>query len=647
VGLSKFALRRRSSRSRAPATPPPPSGPARQEIGRFLASLALYTRMLPYVRAECWLLLLTVLAMVGATVVTLGRPWPMQVIVDSVLGGEPTPAWIRPLAGDGDRRGLLGVAVALMAGALALGLLLNLAQDYASQLLGQRMVLKLRCDLYAKLQRLSLKFHDRSTVGDLIYRITEDAVALQHIVTYGFVPLVIQFITAGAVAATLSALDARLGLLGLAVVPLLILWTIWSSGRVRRRAHGLARADSTLYSTVSEVLGSIRAVKSFAMEDVEQHRFETRARASQREYVRIMALTTLGAGVTEGLAELGVIAVVFFGALVVLQGDLTVGALLVFVAYLHSLYGPITQLAGSAMVIQRSAASVERVVQILDEEDERGRSRGGRLARVSGRLRYDNVAFGYEAERAALQGVSLEIGPGERVAFVGRSGAGKTTLLSLLLRFYEPHAGRICLDGVDIQTLDVQWLRRQIALVLQEPIIFGSSLQENIAYGRPGATESDVMAASQAAGLHEWVATLPDGYATAVGERGVRLSGGQRQRLSIARAFLKDAPILVLDEPTSNLDASTERHIFESLDRLAQGRTTLVISHRLATAQRADRIVVLEAGRVVEQGTHRDLVAAGGAYAALWRDQAEGGALAGATAGARPGEWRHWSGAVE
>jgi ATP-binding cassette, subfamily B, bacterial len=594
------------------------------EISRFLASLALYRRMLPYVRTEWRLLSLTMLAMAGATLLTLGRPWPMQVIVDVVLGTVPIPEWIRPFSGNGDKQWLLGVAIALMAGALLVGQSLALAQNYGSQLLGQRMVLKLRCDLYAKLQRLSLRFHDRSSVGDLIYRVTEDAAALQHIVTYGFVPLAIQFVTALSVAAALFAMDARLGLIGLGIVPVLMLWTIWSSERVRRRSHGLAHAISTLYTTVSEVLGSIRAVKSFTMEEVEQNRFETRARASQDEYVRVMTLSSMGAVVTATLAELGVIAVVALGAVIVLEGDLTVGALLVFVAYLHSLYGPITELAGSAMIIQRSGASVERVVQILDEEDEHARSGGGRLARVSGELRYDDVGFGYEEGRAALHGISLVIEPGQMVAFVGRSGAGKTTLVSLLLRFYEPQAGRICLDGVDIQTLDLQWLRRRVALVLQEPIIFSTSFGENIAYGRPGATEADIVAASQAAGLHDWVVTLPDGYATEVGERGVRLSGGQRQRLSIARAFLKDAPILILDEPTSNLDATTERHIFESLDRLARGRTTLVISHRLATAQRADRIVVLEAGRIVEHGTHRTLLSARGAYAALYRDQLTG-----------------------
>jgi ATP-binding cassette, subfamily B, bacterial len=591
------------------------------EIARFVASLALYTRMLPYVRAELRLLVLTVLAMAGATLLTLGRPWPMQVIVDSVLGTVPIPAWIRPLSADGDRGRLLVVAIALMAGALLLGQSLVLAQHYVSQLLGQRMVLKLRCDLYAKLQRLSLRFHDQSSVGDLIYRVTEEAVALQHIVTYGFVPLAIQCIAAVSIAGTLFAMDVRLGLIGFGIVPLLIGWTIWSSELVRRRSHGLANAASNLYTTVSEVLGSIRAVKSFAMEEVEQNRFETRARASQQQYVRVMGFSTMGGVVTETLAELGVIAVVAFGAVVALQGDLTVGALLVFVAYLHSLYGPVTQLANSAMIIQRSGASVERIVQILDQEDEHARSGGDRLSDVLGTLRYEDVAFGYEEGRTALRGISLEIRPGEMVAFVGRSGAGKTTLLSLLLRFYEPQSGRICLDGVDIQALDLKWLRRQIALVLQEPILFSTSLGENIAYGRPDATEADVVASSQAAGLHDWVMSLPEGYATQVGERGVRLSGGQRQRLSIARAFLKDAPILILDEPTSNLDATTERHIFESLERLARGRTTFVISHRLATAQRADRIVVLQDGVVVEQGTHSELLSARGAYAALYRDQ--------------------------
>jgi ATP-binding cassette subfamily B protein len=593
----------------------------RRELDQLRTSLALYGRLGAYVRAEARLLALTVLAMFASTLMTLARPWPLQVIVDSVLGDRPTPAWIVEPFGPLDRERLLGVAVALMVAAVLLGHALALAQQYLSQLLGQRMVRRLRCDLYARLQRLSLAFHDRASVGDLIYRITGDAAALQNIVTYGFVPVVIQFVTAAALTGMVFVLEPRLGFVALSIVPLLILWTVWFSERVRRRSHGLALAESSVYTTASETLGAIRAVKSFAMEDAEARRFERHARSSQEAYVHVMTLGSLGGLVTEVLAGLATAAIVFLGAFAVLEGTMTVGELLVFIAYLAALYGPVTQFAGSAMIIQRSGASVERVLQIFDEEDEHAGEGRAHLPRVAGRLSYRAVSAAYDESRLVLRDVDLEIHPGERVAFVGRSGAGKTTLASLLLRFYRPVAGRILLDGVDIQDVDLTWLRQQIGLVLQEPIIFSGTLGDNIAYGRPEASPAEIIEASRAAGLHEFVIELPDGYDTQVGERGVRLSGGQRQRLSIARAFLKDAPILILDEPTSNLDATTEQHIFESLDRLAKGRTTLVISHRLATVQRADRIVVLADGRLVEQGTHQELLRASGAYAALYGDQ--------------------------
>lgn len=596
----------------------------RTELRRLRGSLALYGRMGAYVRAEARPLVLTMLAMLAATAVTLARPWPMQVIVDSVLGDRAAPGWI-PGAATLSREGLLAAAVALMVAVLLLGQVLGLAQAYGAQLLGQRMVLRLRRDLYAKLQRLSLRFHDHASVGDLIYRLTGDAAALQNIVTYGFVPLAIQLVTATAIATTIFLLDVRLGLVALSIVPLLVVWTVWFSERVRQRSRRLAGAESELYTTASEVLGAIRAVKSFAMEEAEVRRFERHARSSQQAYVHVMTWSSLGGLVTEALAGLGTAAVVFLGAYAVLGGALSIGELLVFVAYLQSLYGPITQVATSALVVERSAASIERVVQILDQEEEHPRRPGRALPRLAGRIAYRHVWLRYEPDRPVLRDVTLDIEPGERVAFVGRSGAGKTSLVSLLLRFYRPESGQILLDGVDIEALDLAWLRRQIALVLQEPIIFSGTLAENIAYGRPGATAAEVVAASRAAGLHEFVAGLRAGYDTEVGERGVRLSGGQRQRLSIARAFLKDAPILILDEPTSQLDSTTEQHVFASLDRLARGRTTLVISHRLATAQRADRIVVLADGRVVEQGPHEALLAAGGAYARLYGDQAGAG----------------------
>jgi ABC-type multidrug transport system fused ATPase/permease subunit len=591
------------------------------EVQRFRTSLALYARLAAYVRAESRLLIATILVMLAATAVTLARPWPLQVVVDSVLGSHPAPGWITGPLGHLAPGQLLVVAVVLMAVVIVLNQALTLAQDYASQLLGQRMVLRLRCDLYAKLQRLSLAFHDRASVGDLIHRVTGDAPALQNIVTYGFVPLAIQLVTAAALTGTVFLLDARLGIVALSIVPVLMVWTVWFSERVRRRARGLELAESSIYSTASEALGGIRAVKSFGMEDAELRRFEQHARSSQQAYVHVMTLGSLGGQMTEALAGVTTAVIVFLGARAVLAETMSVGELLVFMAYLQSLYGPVTQLAASAMVIQRSAAGIERVVQIFDQEDEHARPGRLRLRRVAGRLSYQGVSAAYDERSPVLCDVTLDIEAGERVAFVGRSGAGKTTLVGLVLRFYRPIAGRILLDGTEIDTLDLKWLRRQIALVLQEPIIFSGTLRENIGYGRPGATEGDIVAASQAAGLHDFVAALPNAYDTEVGERGVRLSGGQRQRLSIARAFLKDAPILILDEPTSNLDATTEHQIFTSLDRLARGRTTLVISHRLATVQRADRIVVLAGGQVAEQGTHEALMVRGGAYAALHEDQ--------------------------
>jgi len=594
--------------------------PAASGRGRVVSALALYRRLVPYVRSEWRLLALTVAAMLLGTLVTLARPWPMQIIVDSVLGSRPAPAWLTQAAGPLPPARLLGVSVGLMVAALLAGQLLALAQEYTAQLLGQRLVLKLRCDLYAKLQRLSLKFHEHSTVGDLLYRITADAAALQNVITYGFVTLAIQALTALAIAGTILAFDVRLGLTALAVVPLLALGMGWFSNRVRTRTSNLAQAESNLYATASETLGSIRAVKSFTMEESELERFAHHARSSQEAYVGVTTLSKLGGLVTEALAGLATALVIYLGARAVLHGQLTVGELLVFVAYMAALYGPVAYLAGSAMVIQRSSVSIERVLEILDQGDERGHGRN-EPGQIAGRIAFENVSFSHDGERLAVKDVTFAVASGEMVALVGRAGAGKTTLLSLLLRFYPPRAGRILLDGADLADLDLRWLRRQIALVPQEPILFSTTIAENIAYGRPGASREEVMAAAQAAGLHDFIRGQSAGYDSRVGERGMLLSGGQRQMLSIARAFLKDAPILILDEPTSNLDGMSERHVFESLGRLAAGRTVLVIAHRLTTARRADRILVVEAGRIAEVGSHAELLARGGIYAELCRDQ--------------------------
>lgn len=586
----------------------------------------LQRRLAPYVASEWRLLAAALISMFAMSAATLARPWPMTVIVDAVLSGRAPPQWIDAWLPQLDRVELLAWSVAAMIATLLVAQALALLQTYLSQLLGQRLVLALRCDLYAKLQHLSLRFHDHRNVGDLIYRITGDAAALQDIVTHGLMPIVISSVTLVLVASAVFALDPRLAVVSLAAIPFLLANTIWFSSRVKGRSRGLAEADSSLYTKVSEVLGSIRAVKAFAAEDLELARFTRHARESQRAYVRIITLSTLGGLVNDVLAGFGVAAVVLVGALIVMSGELSIGELLVFVAYLSALQGASTSIAQCLLVVQRSRASAERVVEILNQEDERDHAGRDRMPHISGALTFEDVSFAYAspegaARGAALENLNLSIEPGETVALVGRSGAGKTTLLSLMLGFYRPQSGRILLDGVDVETLDLRWLRRNVALVLQDPIIFSASIGENIAYGRPGASAAEIEAAAAAAGLHEFAASLPERYETKVGERGARLSGGQRQRIGVARAFLKDAPIIILDEPTSNLDASTERQVFEALTRLATGRTTLLVAHRLTTARRADRILVLEKGTLVEQGSHDALMALGGAYATLWRDQ--------------------------
>jgi ATP-binding cassette subfamily B protein/subfamily B ATP-binding cassette protein MsbA len=596
------------------------------DAGGLKQSVSLRRRLAPYLAAEWRLLTLTLVAMFTLSAATLARPWPLTIIVDSVLNSRPAPAWLNLALGITSKPTLLACAVAAMIGTLVVSQALALLQTYLSQLLGQRLVLTLRCDIYAKLQHMSLKFHDNRNVGDLIYRITGDANALKDIVTFGLLPIVINTVTLAFVAVVVVAMEPQLATLAVVSIPLLLANTIWFSRRVKGSSRGLARADSSLYTKVSEVLGSIRAVKAFGAEAMEMRRFEQDARESQRAYVRIVTLSTLGGLVNDTLAGFMTAAVVFAGALAVMGGGLTVGELLVFVAYLGTLQTCTTGIAQAALLIHRSYASAERVVEILDEQDERADAGQAALENPKGRLVFDDVSFKYDGtdsgdRGAALTNLSMTVEAGEVVALVGRSGAGKTTLLSLLMGFYRPQGGRILLDDKDLLSLRLADVRGSIALVLQDAIIFSASIGENISYGRPGASRPDVEAAAAAAGLHDVIASLPEGYDTQVGERGARLSGGQRQRISIARAFLKDAPILVLDEPTSNLDAATERQVFEALDRLARGRTTLIVAHRLTTARRADRIVVLDKGRLIEQGAHDDLLRRDGAYASLCRDQ--------------------------
>jgi ATP-binding cassette subfamily B protein/subfamily B ATP-binding cassette protein MsbA len=485
------------------------------------------------------------------------------------------------------------------------------------------MVFRLRCRLFDHVQRLSLAFHDATPVGDSLYRVAWDSYAAQTIFNSGLVPVLTAAATLAGILFMMTQQDTVVTLVALAVcLPLALLirqldrpMTVHSL-RVHER-------ESDVSARVQETLVGIRAVQAFGREEFEGARFRQHAQASLAANVRLTAIQTGSQALAGTLMAAGAVAVIFLAARRALEGQMTAGDVVLTAAYVAMLYRPLETLTYTAGTLQSATAGARRVLAVLDTKPDVVEASDAVEfpGRARGHVRFEGVDFAYRDGHPVLRDIDLDVPAGQTVALVGASGAGKTTLASLLLRFYDPDAGRVSLDGRDLKALTLASLRRNVALVLQDPVLFGATIGENIAYGRPGATFEEIRGAAHAAGAHDFVTALPHGYETAIGERGVLLSGGQRQRLSIARAFLKDAPILILDEPTSALDAETEAMLLTTLRRLMRGRTTLIIAHRLSTVRDADRIVVLAKGRIVESGTQADLLARDSAYARLHRLQ--------------------------
>ncbi|HEV8379295.1 MAG TPA: ABC transporter ATP-binding protein, partial [Tepidisphaeraceae bacterium] len=472
-------------------------------------------------------------------------------------------------------------------------------------------------------QRLSLRFHDNTSVGDSIYRVAWDSYAIQAIFNSGMIPALTAALTLLGIGTLLATRDWLLAVAGLGVcVPLALL--------VRRLDRPMSESsmkvherESEITTHVQEALSGIRAVQAFGREKFEDERFRSQAESSLRASLHLTVLQTASQSMVGLLLALATAVLIGVSAYRVLQGRLSTGDVVLTVAYVTMLFRPLETLANTAAYIQGAVAGARRVLAILDTTPDVADSPGAikLTARARGEIELQQISFGYRAGQLALDDVSLHIPAGMTVALVGPSGAGKTTLVSLLMRFYDPSAGKILLDGRDIRGITLASLRQNFSLVLQDPVLFGSTVAENIAYGLGGASLEQIEAAANAAGAHEFIMELPQGYDTKLGERGVSLSGGQRQRISIARAFLKDAPVLIMDEPTSALDSKTEAQLLETLEQLRRTRTTIIIAHRLSTVRSVDRIAVLSHGRIVETGTHEELLAARCHYATLYHLQ--------------------------
>ena len=544
------------------------------------------------------------------------KPWPLKLIIDSVLGGAPLPWGFAPDLGTGAL--LLAACAALVVIYAALGAA-NVLANVTTIRIGQRMVRDLRSDLYAHLHRLSMAFHSRAQAGDLLYRVTADTFALQSLTMNCLFPAASALILLVGMSVVMVQLDAELTVLALGVCPLLLL----AIGRLNRRISAAAgemrERESEVLGVVQRAMGAMRVIQAFTREDDEHRRFMTASERSLAAGLRLYTLQTFYSGVVNLVIALGTAAVVWVGARHVLDSTLTVGSLVVFISYLAALYGPINNMFQVYGLAQSARVGVRRVLDVLDVE--RDLPDGHRVFPAEGargEVVWEDVDFQYGPGGGLIHNVSLRVAPGQRVAVVGPTGAGKSTLLSLLPRFYDPTRGRVLMDGRDVREYRLASLRRQIAMVLQPPLLFPVSLRENIAFGRPDARMEEIIAAAKAARIHEMITRLPRGYDTSVAEQGVTLSEGEKQRLTIARAILRDSPILILDEPTSALDPETEALVMVALERLQAGRTTFIIAHRLSTVRTADLIVVVKEGRIVEEGTLADLVTLRGAFAAMY-----------------------------
>ncbi|HEX3143848.1 MAG TPA: ABC transporter ATP-binding protein, partial [Pyrinomonadaceae bacterium] len=550
-----------------------------------------------------------------------------KIVFDHVFGSKRMPDWLATLTAPigSDKFSILNFAVLAVLVIAVIGAISSYFEKYLTTSVGQWVMHDLRRVLYSHIQRLSLSYHDQKRTGDLISRCTTDIDAVQSLVSQVLLGMLVNVLTLVGMMLVMLYLNWAFTVIALMVAPALFFVVYHYTHRIKNASRAMRRQEGEVVSVLEEVLSSIRVVKAFAREDYEQKRFERESRESVERALRARNFKAKLPPIVEIIVACGTCLVLWYGARLVLAGSLTGGELLVFLLYLGKMYKPMRELSKMTDTISKADVGWERIREVLENETQvRDLPGAKRAPRFKGNIEYEHVRFAYNGNGAVLEDLTLDIKPGQMVALVGPTGAGKTTIVSLLPRFYEINGGAIRIDGTDIRKYKQKSLREQISFVLQETLLFRATVAQNIAYGKPQATHEEIVRAAHLANADEFIDRMPDGYETMIGERGVTLSGGQRQRITIARAIIRNSPILILDEPSAGLDAESERLVFDALENLMVGKTSIVIAHRLATVRRADVIFVVDGGRVVEKGSHEELLAQGGLYSHLYTLQFKG-----------------------
>src|SRR3984957_5071058 len=561
-------------------------------------------------------LTIAVIAVLGETITDVAEPWPIKVIVDNILQAKKLPHWL-----DGfvtgtfghDKLAILNFAVAAVAAIAILGAASSYVEKYVTTSVSEWVGHDLRRTLYNHIQRLSLAEHDGNRTGDLISRVTDDIEAVQSFINSALLGMLVDILTLVGMIGVMLYVNWEFTLIALSVVPALFVVVYYLTRQIKQASRAVRKKESELTSIVEEALTSVRVVKAFAREDYEMRRFESESLENVETALRARGLKATLSPLVEVIVAVGTCLVLWNGGRLALNGRISAGVLIVFLLSLGNMYKPMRDLSKETDTVSKALVGYERIEEVLEIESEvRDLPRARQAPKFKGKIEFDHVDFSYDGGQPVLKDVSFEIEPGEIAALVGPSGMGKTTISSLIPRFYDPTSGTVKIDGNDIRNFKLQSLREQISFVLQETLLFRASVWDNIAYGKPDAKPNEIIRAARLANAEEFIEKLPQGYSTMVGERGASLSGGQRQRIAIARAIIRNTPLLIFDEPTSGLDAEAEQIVMEALDRLMKGRTAVLVAHHLSTIRRADVIFVVKDAEIVEHGSHDDLIAANG-----------------------------------